>query len=197
MSHELVKQTKNALEFVQKLHFEISYLIKEVEGLLQQEEESFTIGKPSGYGVTARTSTGLEPINVENWMPKTFTVFFVPKSMNDANKGQTVTPITSDLKLLLLHIELTGKDLEEPRVIYGTINNISYKNKDYTKFEKMMWEFSYNTKKIFKTIPNVNYEDGTCSLQGKFNQEKLFSIKSSDDVVKKLVDPMLVLFREI
>ena len=197
MSSELTQQTQNALEFIQKFHIEISYLIKEVEGLLQQEEEGFIIGKPSGYGVTARTSTGLEPVNVENWIPKTITVFFVPKSMTESTQGQTKTNITSNLKILLLHIELTGKDLKEPRVIYGCVRNISSKNQKVKKFENLMWEFSYNHKKIFSTLANVDYEDGSCSFSGTFKQEKLFLIDSSEDVVKKLIEPMLKLYREV
>jgi hypothetical protein len=196
MSSELAAQARNALDFVQKLYFEISYLVKEVEGLLQQEEEGFTMGRPSGYSVTARTSTGLEPVNVENWMPKTFTVFFAPRTKIQTSQGQTITPITSDLKLFVLQIELTGKDLHEPRIIYGFIKNISCKNEKWKKFENLMWEFSYNSKKIFNTIGDLNYEDSSCSFQGKFEQEKLFLIDSSEAVVQKLVVPMLRLYRD-
>ncbi len=35
-------------------------LRKEVEAMLSEEDERFIIGKPSGYGITARSSTGLE-----------------------------------------------------------------------------------------------------------------------------------------
>ena len=62
MDKDIVMQTKNAFDFVQKLFFEVSYLIKEIEGMVQQETEEFVIVKPSGYHVTTRTSTGLEPI---------------------------------------------------------------------------------------------------------------------------------------
>ena len=41
MTQNLEMQTRNALTFVQKLYFEISYLIKEVEGLLHLEDEEF------------------------------------------------------------------------------------------------------------------------------------------------------------
>ena len=103
---DLVQQTKNAFDFVQKLYFEISYLIKEVEGLLQQEEEEFLIARPSGYGVTAKSSTGLEPINVENWISKTLTVCFIPASSTETKGGQTITPIEESLRTLFLHIDL-------------------------------------------------------------------------------------------
>ena len=42
---KLIKQTENAFEFVQKLYFECSYLIKELEGLLAEEKENFIMTK--------------------------------------------------------------------------------------------------------------------------------------------------------
>ena len=47
-SQNLIRQTKNAFEYIQKLYLESSYLIKEMEGLLKEEEENFIIGRPSG-----------------------------------------------------------------------------------------------------------------------------------------------------
>jgi len=41
---ELITQTQLAFDFIQKLYFEVSYLIKEVEGQLAQEEEGFMLG---------------------------------------------------------------------------------------------------------------------------------------------------------
>ncbi len=43
MPSELATQTRNAFDFVQKIYFELSYLIKEVEGLLQQQDDNFII----------------------------------------------------------------------------------------------------------------------------------------------------------
>ncbi len=197
MSKELEDQTNKAFNFIQKLYFEVSYMIKEIEGILQNEDEQFVIGRPSGYAVTTRTSTGLEPSNVELWLPKTFTVFFVPLEKTKTEKGQTVTPITDDLKLLVLDIELHGKDLDAPRALIGCIRNISCKKKSQVKkFERLMWEFAYNRRKIYSTIPKVKYEDINLSFIGKFLEKDLLSINNSDDVLKKLVTPMLKLFRE-
>lgn len=132
-------QTKNALDFLQKLYFEISYLIKEIEGILQQEEEEFIIGRPSGYGITTRTSVGLEPINVELWLSKTFTVFFCPKEKIKTDGGQTKTLFRDDLKLLILDIELMGKNTEAPRILAGCLRNISCKRPTkIKKFEAIM-----------------------------------------------------------
>jgi hypothetical protein len=197
MSKELEDQTNNAFNFIQKLYFEISYLIKEVEGLLQSEDEQFIIGRPSGYGVTTRTSTGLEPVNVELWVPKAFTVFFVPlEKTGKIEKGQTSTPITDDLKLLILDIELHGKNVDAPRALIGCISKIKCKKLSHKKFEQLMWEFAYNRKKIYSTIPKVEYEDSNLSFKGRFLEKALLSINNSNDVLNKLVTPMLKLFRE-
>lgn len=193
MSKELEEQTRNAFNFIQKLYFEISYLIKEVEGILQLEEEQFVICRPSGYAVTTRTSTGLEPINVELWQPKAFTVCFCPSDKTKMEKGQTFTAITDDLKLLFVDIELYGKQLDGPTVLAGCLRNISLK-KESKKFEHLMaWLFSYNRGKVFSTTP---YEDKSVSYNANFIKKRLFSIKDSEAVKDALVDPMLKIFRE-
>jgi hypothetical protein len=193
---ELVKQTRNAFEFLGKLYFETSYLIKEIERLLSQEKEEFLMGRPAGYGVTNRTSTGLEAANVEMWFPKTFTVFFCPKAMTQTKGGVTVTPFSENLRLILIHIQLTGKDLHEPIVLGGRITNIKRKRPEKTsRFEQLMGEFAYFGSKIFSTIPNVSFEDSYCSFQGTFIKKLLYSINSSDDLMKNLVEPVLDLYR--
>lgn len=48
---EIVTQTKRAFDFIQKLYLEVSYLFKEVEGLLGETDEHFIIGRLGGYGV--------------------------------------------------------------------------------------------------------------------------------------------------
>ncbi|MCK5099062.1 MAG: hypothetical protein KAR45_13225, partial [Desulfobacteraceae bacterium] len=58
---EIAKQIKNAFEFIQKLYNESSYLVKEIEGQLSESEYKFQILRPSGYSISARSSTGLEP----------------------------------------------------------------------------------------------------------------------------------------
>ena len=40
---EIVEQTELAYDFLQKLFFEVSYLIKEMEGLLGEEDPPFVI----------------------------------------------------------------------------------------------------------------------------------------------------------
>jgi hypothetical protein len=61
----------------------VSHPIKEMEGLLNEEDEEFIIGRLSGYGISKRSSTGLEANNVALWLMKTFAVFFVPQKMTE------------------------------------------------------------------------------------------------------------------
>lgn len=196
MSTTLVQQTQRAFDFVSKLYFETSYLIKEVEGQLLQEKEVFLIGRPSGYGVTTRTSTGLDPVNVEMWFPQDLTVFFVPESATETRRGQTYTPFDESLRVLLLRVELHGKHLDEPRVISGCISRVRSKKQKAKKFEKLMWIFAYKGRRVFETLPQLSYDDSYCSLEGQLSERPLYSIKSADHVQNLLVGPMVELYRE-
>jgi len=197
MNHELAEQYQNAFEFVQKVFYETSYLIKEIEGILQQEEEQFVIGRPSGYQVTTRTSTGLESINVEYWQPKTFTIFFCPRNRITSEGGITRTVFHDSLKLLIVHIELLGKNLTTPKILCGCLEKITCKKPEkIKKFENIFVKFAYQPQRIFGSFPNVSYTDTDCSFEGTFFEEPLFSINSSDDVMKKLVQRMLHVYRQ-
>lgn len=197
MSNTLAEQTNNAFEFVRKLYLEISYLIKETETLLHEENEEFVIGKPSGYSVTTRTSAGLEPTNVDLWLNKTFTVFFCPQSMTDFSAGQTVTPFTKDLKLILLHIKLIEKGMAEPQIFFGAIKDIQCINPAYAKkFEKLMWLFAARSEKIFN-LSDGKYEDSYLSFTRKFNVQNLYDIKNSADIKNKIVEPALKIYRSL
>lgn len=196
MSTTLAEQTQSAFDFISKLYFETSYLIKEVEGQLQQQNEEFVIGRPSGYAVTTRTSTGLDPANVEMWLPKDLTVFFVPKALTETRRGQTYTPLTDSLVVLLLHIQLHGKDLEKPRVLAGCISQVRSNKESVRKFERVMVAFAYHTRKVFAKLPRFSYEDAKRSFQGEFFGQPLYSINSAEDVETLLVRPMVELYRQ-
>lgn len=196
MDHNLIEQTKNAFDFVEKLYYEISYLIKEIEGILKEENETFTIIRPSGYGVTVRSSTGLESSNVAQWLNKNFTVFFCSESFTNLNKGQTETNFSENLKLLVVHIDIVSRDIEQPRIIFGTIKDIKPK-KGQKKFENLVWEFASNDDKIFRSYTDNKYEDGYCSFQGDFNYDNLYSITDNSNIIEKIIKPMLKRYREL
>lgn len=71
----LIEQNNNAFDYIEKLYLETSYLIKEVAGILEDEEENFLIGKPSGFQISSTASSGLEPNYVKSWLLKKFSVF--------------------------------------------------------------------------------------------------------------------------
>ncbi len=192
----LVQQTANAFDFVTKLYHETAYLIKETEGLLQQEAEQFVICRPGGYQMTTYTSRGLEPVNVENWLPKSVLATFCPDNMTRLHTGYTITDFTPALKILVLSIEFAGKDITEPNVIAGCIWNIESNKSTFTKWEHLLFEFSNNRRKVFVTPSDIDYEDIYCSFRGKFIRLPLFSVTDSEDVYELIVKPVLKIYRK-
>lgn len=194
---ELVAQTKLAFDFIQKLYYEVSYLIKEVEGLLAEEDEEFVFGRASGYAVTARSSNGLDPSLVNLWMYKKLAVFFIPKESTKIIKGQTITHFEDHPKILYFRIVLDDKDLNEPSVYYGVLTDIVKKKKTYPeKVEQIMASIEYNEAKLYSGGESINYEDAYSSFKGKLERINLFDLNTSEDVASKLVAPALELFRK-
>lgn len=196
---DIIQQTAVAFDFIQKLYFEVSYMIKEIEGILGEEEEKFVTGKPSGYGISVRSSTGLESNNVLFWMYKKFAVFFVPEDKTRLEKSQTVTDLVDDLKVLYLRIVLNDKSIAEPTVYFGVLYDIRKKTeaKWFNKFEYFMGHIQYNDNKIFKNPENITYEDATVSFKGKLIKNNLYDINDSKTIYDKLVKPSLLLYRGI
>ena len=118
---ELVHQTKLAFDFIQKLYYEVSYLIKEVEGLLAEEDERFIIGRTGGYAITSRSSSSLESNQVSLWLLRKLSVFFVAEEFSKYSGGVTQTKFHEKLKLIYLRIVLDEKDIAEPFIHIGTI----------------------------------------------------------------------------
>lgn len=195
--NDIATQTKHALNFVKKLHFEISFFIKEIEGLLLEEKERFTILKPGGYSVTSRTSSGLDSAGVEFWMPKDFTVFFCTEEFTDSTKGTTTTKFQEGLKILFMHIRLSNHNIDEPKIFFGVLYDIKTKKEDIKKFENIVWEFSYFASKVLNQKQKINFEDNNCSFKGKYLQKNLLLIQSSSDVKKRIVEPLIKIFNDI
>jgi hypothetical protein len=196
--NKLIDQTKLAFDFLQKLYLEVSYLIKETEGLLYEEEEKFVIGKPSGYGISSRSSTGLESNSISLWLLRKFAVFFVPEDKTTLKKGQTVTPVDENLKVIYLRIVLNDKDLAYPAVYSGVLYNIQQKQraKRIKKFENMMVHFQYKDPKAFVNFKKINYEDSIIKCQGELVRTNLFKIDNSENILNKIIKPSLNLYRK-
>ncbi len=195
---QLAEQTSLAFEFIQKLYLEVSYFVKEVEGILQEEEEKFIIGKPGGYQISARSSLGLESRNVDLWIYRKLAVFFVEKDRTERQGGVTKTKIDTKLKVLYLRVVLDDRNLQEPGVYSGVLYDISKKPQAKTikKFEHMMGHFEYRDKQIFKDYKKIDYEDVQIRFKGELIKNHLFTINDSEAVLKKIVKPSLKLYRK-
>jgi hypothetical protein len=194
--NELIEQTHLAFDFIQKLYLEASYLVKEVEGILYEEEEKFIIGRPSGYGISSARSSGLESSNVTQWLMRKFSVFFVPEDKTKLERGQTITKIDENLKVLFFRIVLNNKDIKEPKIFSGILYNIKKKPQvKWNKIENAMGHIEYHGDKIFKNIKDIDFEDGYIKFQGKFDEINLFKINDSESILRKIIKPSLELYR--
>jgi len=195
--NEIIEQTNLAFDFIQKLYLEVSYLIKEIEGILREEVEKFIIGKPGGYSINVRSSTGLESASVSLWLFRKFGVFFVPDEKTEIQGGVTTTKLDKDLKVLYLRFLLNDRSIEEPVVYSGVLHNIVKKPevKDIKKFEHLMGHFEYNDVKIFKDVAKIDYEDAYINIKGELIKNNLFEINDSETILEKIINPSLALYR--
>jgi len=194
---EISKQMKNAFEFIQQTYSESSYLIKEIEGQLGACEYRFQILRTNGYSISARNSTGLEPNNVNFWLLRKFSVAFAEESSTELKKGQNITKINKDLKILYFRIILDDIKLTEPSLFFGVFYDI-VKFKDWVKkFENLMGTFEYIDNKLFINFPNIDYEESTFKIKGKFNKVNLLEINSSDELMEKVINPAIKLYETI
>jgi len=193
--NKLINQTENAFDFIQKLYFECSYLVKELEGLFAEEEENFIIGRPSGYAINTRSSVGLERNNVRLWLLRKFAVFFIPEEFTRKRGGMTITSINDNLKVIYIRFILNNNDIKEPQIYTGVLDNIEIKKDDWSKFEKLMGHFEYCDDKLFQNIFKLDYEDSYCKIQGRLIKNNLYDINNSEAIMEKIVVPTLDLYR--
>lgn len=191
---EIANQVNNAFDFIQKLYNESSYLIKEIEG--QLGESGFQMLRPSGYSISARSSTGLEANNVNLWLLRKFAVVFVEESNTYLQKGQNVTEINEKLKVLYFRIILNDKNQSEPQLIFGVLYDIKKYKDGVKKFENLITHFEYNDSKLFAKFPNIDYEDGTLGVKGKLDKVNLLDINSSDELIEKVINPAIKLYEQ-
>jgi hypothetical protein len=203
MSAELVTNTKNAFDYIQKLYSEVALLIQEAESHLQAEPERFVIGLPSGYGVVARGSSGLDAAYVRLWPTRKFSIFFVPESGTEVKGGQTITSLTQPViyvRFLLDGYSVTktnGDPLKEPAVLYGVFTKIERKHqKRFEKVEQLLIHLEYYEDRVFANLPMVVYEDAVVRAHGVFEHVPLFELRDASDVVQKLVQPAVQLYRQ-
>ena len=195
---EIIKQNNLAFNFIEKLYLESSYLIKEIAGLLNDEEEKFVIGRPAGYGISSASSRGLEPNNVKLWLLKKFSVFFIPEKKTEFKRGVHTTKINKDLKVLYLRVVLNDKNVKEPTVYSGVLYNIEKKpeSSSINKFEHIMSKLENDDHIVFENIKKIDYENIYIKIKGKLIKNSLFGINDSDTIVKRIIKPSLELYRK-
>ncbi len=194
---EIAKQIKNAFNFMQKLYNESSYLIKEIEGCLAESEYQFQFLKTSGYTISRRSSNGLEPTNVKFWLLRKFGVAFVEEANTELKNGQNHTKITKDLKVIYFRIILNDKKELEPQLLFGVFYDIKKLREGDNRFEKLMGKFEYIDNKLFAKFPNVEYEDIDLSIKGKFEKIALLDVSSSDELIEKIINPVIKIYKSI
>lgn len=191
----IVAQTKLAFDFIQKLYLETSYFIKEIEGILGQEEEQFQILRPSGYKISTASSTGLESSNVQQWLLRKGVVCFAAKSDVKQIGGRTNTKFYPNLKVIVIRFVLNDAKLGEPEVWTGVISGIEVKEKKAAKFEEYISEFTYYDSKVFKDIGKSKYEDNYWSIKMNLIKKPLYDISSAEDIKREIIDPTLTTYR--
>lgn len=196
--NEIINQTRNAFDFLQKLYFETSYLIKEVEGILAEEEEEFVIGRGGGYAITARSSNGLEPNNVSLWPLRMFSVYFIPKQYTKMKAGVTITNLSSQLQVIHLRVILDEKEILEPYIVMSVLYDFTkLSTREYpSKLEQVNTIIEYNYAKVFKDSEEIDYADSYCSFKGKSFKVNLFDINSSEEIRILITEPVLKIYRE-
>ena len=193
---QMNEQTKSAFDFVEKLYSECAYIVKEIEGLLYEEDERFIIGRPSGYSVSSRRSTGLDPQLIIFWMMRSLSVFFVEEEKTTSQKGQTITNLSDYPKVIYLRVVFDDTDLDQPSLQIGVLSDIKGVHKSIQKFEHLMGQITYSEWRIFGNLPKVDYQDNYAMIKGHLNSHNLFDINSSEDIQEIVIKPVLKLYRE-
>lgn len=196
---KIVEQTKLSFILIQKLYHEVAFLIKEIEGQLAEADEKFVIGKPSGYQVTYISSTGLEQVYVNKWLPRKMNVFFVPEDMTEPG-GTTTTRFTDELKVIFIRIILNDDDIREPEIYYGVLFGFGENElleKRLTKVEQLSSVIEYRENTILKDPSHIDHEDVYVKFKGKLNKQNLFDLNNAEDVNNFIVEPALKMFREL
>ncbi len=195
---DLSKQISNAFEFIQKLYHESSFLIKEIEGQLAESDHRFKILKKKGYGINSVSSTSLDASNIKSWLLRKFSVVFAEEENTTSKNGVTLTTINYDLKVVYVRIILNDKDENSPQLVFGVLYDIEVKDhKKFDKLEQLMGQFESLDNKMFSKFPNIDYKGSIFSLKGKLKKVDLLDINSSEELVNKVINPVIKMYEEM
>jgi hypothetical protein len=194
---QLNEQTESSFDFIEKLYSECAYLVKEIEGLLKNKEEKFVIGRQRGYQISASSSLGLN--SPDQWMYKKLCAYFVPDSMTKVRGGRTETPFSKELKMIYLLIILSEDKFKTPKIAIGTLSEFKKTTKRLPKVEYFVIPYMGKIWKFVKEQGSVGsrlYKDYQIEFRTKFLIRDLFDINNVQDIEKKLINPVLRLFRK-
>jgi hypothetical protein len=201
---KIIKNPKQAFDVIQKLYFKTSYLIKEIEGMLAEEEEKFVIGKTSDIAISAKMSKGIEAIDIPQWIVGKLAVFYIPQKATQTRSDkictQTFTKFGKKLKLIYIRFILNEKAMKEPYLCVGVLHDIIKKKQPKRwphTFEDVMLHLEDEDSKVFKKLNPIRYEGQYIKFKGKLFRVNLFDINDSDDIRKKIIQPAVKLFRAI
>ena len=206
---EKANQIKNAFDVIQKLYQESSSLIREMEGLLNEDERKFQLFS-DGYCICSRTSIGLEPKEVNSWLCRKFAVAFVEKSMVDLqnvddsrtenlklqNGLASCTTINEDFKMLYFRFLLDDENQSEPQLIFGVFSDIKFYKDWVKKRGNILVAIEYADNKLFGQFPNVDYENDAFKLKGELKKVNLLDINSTDELIEKVVNPAIQIYEQ-
>jgi len=206
---EKANQVKNAFDVIQKLYQKSSSLIREVEGLLNENERKFQLFS-DGYCICSRTSIGLEPKEVNSWLCRKFAVAFVEKSTIDwqnvddshtsnlklENGLASCTKINENFKMLYFRFLLDDENLSEPQLIFGVFSDIKFYKDWVEKRGNILVAIEYADDKLFAQFPNVDYENDVFKLKGKLKKVNLLDINSTDELIEKVVNPAIQIYEQ-
>ena len=163
---------------------------------------SCQIGKPSGYGVTVKGSTGLEPKYVNEWLAKRLAVFFTQRGVTDHSikASGSATPFDDRLRVGLLHFDLQPADSGPPCVVVGVATDIIVikrinKSSKPDKFENYMALFQRKAPEVFIPTADLSseerrYKDNNISFHRDFFVVELFDLTDSAALHRLVTIPM-------
>jgi len=203
MARKMVDDTGNAFRYVQQLYDEVATLVREIEGTLMEQPESFLIGRPAGYSISGRSSTGLEQQNVNRWLTRRFAVFFVEEEITTTRAGQTITPIEDSTRVLYLrflmdgfqNFKYGGEPITEPTLLFGVITHPRSPNSKRTKFEQLMGDIEYVEPKLMARLPEVDLRETYVGARGHLNRVGLFELKDPETLARLVIEPLLAQYR--
>ncbi len=197
-TNRLAHQVKLAYEFIETLHGQALALIKDVETQLAQATEELQCLRPGGYRFTINPQT----FSFERPQPTIANYYAVcfRHSENIIKK----TPIDGNVPpIALLKIVLRERNLEHPEVRFGIITEVS-KPEDYKwpkKFEDVVSRvvdrvLTGSLLGVDQETVQQNYQDNHISLSIRGKGIRLADLPDSEAIAEKIIDPLLMMYRE-